>query len=159
MSINPINLNSDDVKEIQVAINHLNNKYFKKKVYPLDVDSLLLDGAALTMGEVPVSHLKVIWQRVMNDPQNVSQTWKDIEKNKNVELIIFVAKFKKLFSSRYYSNVEIGFKKDNKSFVSFIGATAGKRIVDLFYNINEVLEFRDEIKFCNETELAIKKYT
>ena len=159
MSVKPIPLNSDDIKEIQVAINHLNSRYYKKKVYPLDTNSLLLSGAALTMGEIPVSHLKVIWQRAMDDPNNSLDTWKDIEKNKNAELIIYVSKFKRLFSSRYYSNVEISFKKDKKSFVAFIGAKAGKRIVDLFYNMNEVLEFRDEIKFCNETESAIKHYT
>ena len=159
MNIKPERLNSRDIKDIEIGLNHLNNKYFEKKVWPFDLGDLMSDGSALTFGEVPVNHIKVIWERMIEDPYNTLSAWNEIKKNKKVDLIIYVAKFKKFFSSGYYSNVEISFKKDNKGFTAFIGATAGKRVIDLYYNINELLEFKDDVKFLNDTADAIKKYT
>tara|TARA_B100000579_G_C22645364_1_gene763477 strand:- start:398 stop:877 length:480 start_codon:yes stop_codon:yes gene_type:complete len=159
MNIKPVRLNSNDIKDIEIGLNHLNNKYFKKKVWPFDLADLLSSGEALTMGEVPVKHLNVIWEKMIEDPYNDLSPWHEIKKKEKADLIIYVAKFKKFFSSGYYSNVEISFEKDKKGYTSFIGATAGKRVIDLYYNINEVLEFKDDVKFSNDTADAIKKYT
>jgi len=159
MSILTVRLNASDIKDIEFGIHYLNNKYFEKKVWPLDEGLLMLDGSALTMGEMSVKHLRTMWTIMIDDPNLQSSTWHDIEKNKKANLIIYIAKFKKLFSSRYYSNIDINYKKKDKTYNIMLGVTAGKKITDIYYNINELIMFQDNLKIVGNTEDAIKLYT
>jgi len=161
MSIFILPLNNTDIKDIEIGINHLNSKYFEKKVWPFDVQDTMVNQSAFTMGEMPVKHLKVMVEKMAidNDLDNF-KSWKDIEKNKKANLIIYVAKFKKnIFSNRYFSNIVINFKKKEQNLNVLFASTAGKRIIDLYYNINEFIEFKDNIKITHDAEEAIKLYT
>ena len=40
-----------------------------------------------------------------------------------------------------------------------LGVTAGKKITDIYYNINELIMFQDNLKIVGNTEDAIKLYT
>ena len=150
-------LNSKDVDEINKNINLLNKKYFIKKIWPFDKSDLLILGSALIAGDMKVQDFKPIWEKSLDDPfsSNPKNAWHTIKKKEKIYFSFKISKISKLFSTKYVANVDVLFDESEV----YLGSTAGKKISDIFYNLNELIEQKKNPKFCSSTLEALKKYT
>ena len=156
-------LNSKDVSNINDSINLLNKKYFKKKLWPLNISGLMLNGSALIDGEIKVLHFKPIWEKTMDDPfsSNPKNAWNEISKKEKIDFSFKISKISNLLSNKYVADVEVMFTiKDEMNHQGvYLGSTAGKKISDIFHNLNELIEHKENPKFCTSTLKALNKYT
>ena len=157
-------LSSREVNEINECINTLNKKYFIKRIWPFNSSDLMLNGSALISGEMQVSHFKAIWERSLDDAfsSNPKNTWHEIKEKEKIEFSFKISKISKFLSKKFVADIEVMFtEKDDKIGYKgvYLGSTAGKKISDIFNNINEVIEHKKNPKYCSNTLEALKKYT
>ena len=159
MNIKPARLNSRDIKDIEIGLNHLNNKYFEKKVWPFDLGDLMSDGSALTFGEVPVNHIKVIWERMIEDPYNTLSAWHEIKKNKKVDLIYSANTISHIPNlSEVFKAVSLTLSK-NGIFVfedPYIGSVVKINSYDQFYDEHvHLFSLLSMLKILSKTDLSV----